>query len=142
MAEIGLLFLPLLYGEILNIVEGTRTFPKGYFITLLFLTIILLFLRSFSGYFNGKIKVDIHENISLESIKKIFKIPPVKLAEKGSKYYTDIILERSSEAADIFDFNSMTGFLNLIKLIVITGIILFLDITIFFVSIILVLLSL
>jgi len=141
LSEVGLLILPLLYGQILNIVESTKTFPLQLFTMLVGFTILLLTIRSYTGFVNNKQQVKIHENLSLGTIEKIFNLPPSKVAENGSKYYTDTVLGRTQEVSTLFDIKSMTGIINLIKLFVITALIFFVDKIVGIVSVVLILAS-
>lgn len=140
-SDIGLLVLPLLYAQILNITEGTKSFPELLFFLLLGFTILLLSLRSYAGYLNSKQQVEIHKNICLSIIKRLFSISPYKVAKNGSKYYADMVLNRSLEISSLFDIKAMTGVINLIRLIVITAIIFFIDKTIGVASTILIIIS-
>lgn len=141
LSETGLLILPLLYGQILNTVESTRTFPLHLFMMLLGFTVLLLTLRSYTGFINSRQQAKIHEDLCLVAIKKIFNLPPSNVAEKGSKYYTDTVLERTREVSTLFDIKAMTGIINLIKLFVITVIIFFIDKIVGVVSVVLILVS-
>jgi len=139
--DTGILILPMMYAQILNTVELTRQFPRTQFLSLVCLTILFLSVRLFATFLNSLQKLSIHKNISLYAIDRLFGLSPSELSEKGTGYYTTLILKRSEEISSLFDIKSMTGIINLLRLVVITVIIFYIDRIVGFLSIVLVFIS-
>ncbi len=137
----GILVLPVLYGQILNITEQTRMFPMHKFLLYLGLTILLFSVRAVAHYLNGLQQIDFFERISVSALRNLLFVPFDSISSKGREYYSDIVLNKSLDAASLFNIGSMTGFINLLRLTVITVVIFFLDAIVGVVSVALIVVS-
>lgn len=140
-ADIGLLILPILYGQILNITEQTKIFPAHKFLLYLILTVLLFSVRALGRFLNNLQKIDFFKKISIFSLKNLLLVPFDNIVRKGREYYSDIVLNKSLDVSSLFDIDSMSGFINLLRLVVITTVIFFLDKTVGIVSLGLILVS-
>ncbi len=126
-ADIGLLVLPVLYGQILNITEQTKTFPAHKFLLYLILTVLLFSVRALARFLNNLLKIDFFKEISISALKNLLFVRFDNIARKGREYYSDIVLNKSLDVSSLFDIDSMSGFINLLRLVVITTVIFFMD---------------
>jgi ABC-type multidrug transport system fused ATPase/permease subunit len=120
LAELGMLVLPLIYANILDKVEYSKIFPMTRFALWGGLILLLVFIKNFSIFRNSLQKFVIHKTLVENTASQVIKIPFSEVSKNGSQYYVDAILNRTSNVSSLLDIESMTGIVNLFRLVILT----------------------
>jgi ABC-type multidrug transport system fused ATPase/permease subunit len=119
-AELGMLVLPLIYANILDKVEYSKIFPMARFAFWGSLILLLVFVKNFSNFRNSLQKFIIHKTLAENIANQVTRIPFSEVSKNGSQYYVDAILNRTSNVSSLMDIESMTGIVNLFRLVILT----------------------
>ncbi|WP_036225296.1 ATP-binding cassette domain-containing protein [Mesoaciditoga lauensis] len=126
-AEIGILVVPLIYAKILNEVEISRYFSLSQFALWGSLILLFVFIKNLSVFRNALQKFVIYKTLVENTAKHVIKQDISAISTNGTQYYIDAVLNKTSDISSLLDIESMTGIVNLFRLIVLTTLFFLLD---------------
>ncbi len=134
-AELGMLVVPLIYANILDKVEVSKFFPMIQFVLWGSLILLFVVIKSFSSFRNSLQKFSLHKILAENTAKYVAKSDLSEISKNGSQYYIDAILNKTSDVSSIMDIESMSGIVNLFRLVVLTILFFWIDWIIGFTSV-------